>query len=57
MKKQSKQKKQKYQFWRWLILTIVRIKKLYALTWGIIILLTIACLKTDLVHLLGSLWP
>lgn len=50
-------KKKHYQFWRWLILTIVRIKKLYALTWGVIILLIIACLKTDFARLLGSLWP
>ncbi len=50
-------KQKRYQFWRWLILSIVRIKKLYALTWGIVILLIIVCLKTDLVHLLGSLLP
>ncbi len=50
-------KKKNYQFWRWLILSIVRIKKLYALTWGIVILLIIAGLKTDLVRILGSLWP
>lgn len=50
-------KKKHYQFWRWLILTIVRIKKLYALAWGVVILLIIACLKTDVVRLFGSLLP
>ncbi len=50
-------KQKRYQFWRWLILSIVRIKKLYTLTWGIVILLIIVCLKTDLVRLLGSLLP
>ncbi len=49
-------KKKNYQFWRWLILSIVRIKKLYALVWGIVILLIIAGLKTDLIRILGSLW-
>lgn len=50
-------KKKNYQFWRWLILSIVRIKKLYALAWGIVILLIIAGLKSDLVRILGSIWP
>lgn len=50
-------KKKNYQFWRWLILSIVRIKKLYALAWGIVILLIIAGLKTDIIRILGSLWP
>ena len=50
-------KQKRYQFWRWLILTIVRIKKLYALAWGVVILLIIACLKTDMVRLFGSLLP
>jgi len=50
-------KKKNYQFWRWLILSIVRIKKLYALVWGIVILLIIAGLKTDLIRILGSLLP
>ena len=50
-------KKKHYQFWRWLILTIARTKKLYALAWGIVILLITACLKTDFVRLLGSWLP
>ena len=50
-------KKKNYQFWRWLILSVVRIKKLYALTWGIIVLLIVVCLKTDLARLIGSLLP
>ncbi|MBQ7632879.1 MAG: hypothetical protein IJS88_02035 [Alphaproteobacteria bacterium] len=49
--------KRHYQFWCWLILTIVRIRKLYALTWGIVILLIIACLKTDLMRILGGILP
>jgi len=47
--------KKNYRFWRWLILTIVRVDKLYALTWGIVILLVLACLKCDLASLLTRL--
>ena len=50
-------KKKNYQFWRWLILTVARTKKLYALAWGVVILLIIACLKTDLARFFGSLFP
>lgn len=49
-------KKKHYQFWRWLILSIVNIKKLYALAWGIIFLLIIAFLKTDFGNILRSLF-
>lgn len=35
-------------FWRWLILCIVRFPRLYALVWGIIILLALVCLKVDI---------
>ncbi len=54
-----KRKKQKCKcnFWRWLILTIARIKRLYFLVWGIVILLITACLKTDIVSVLGKIWP
>ncbi|MBR3675989.1 MAG: hypothetical protein IKN71_02525 [Alphaproteobacteria bacterium] len=48
-------KKKNYRFWRWLILTIVRVDKLYALTWGIVILLVLACIKSDLASLLARL--
>ena len=50
-------KNKNYQFWRWLILSIVRIKKLYALTWGIILLLVVVCFKADFANLLRSIWP
>ncbi|MBQ9271107.1 MAG: hypothetical protein IJ218_02430 [Alphaproteobacteria bacterium] len=50
-------KKKNYQFWRWLILTIARTKKLYALAWGIILLLLVACLKTEFINILRSLLP
>ncbi|MBO6281511.1 MAG: hypothetical protein J6N49_03150 [Alphaproteobacteria bacterium] len=48
-------KKSKYHFWRWLILQIVRVPKLYMLAWGVVILLIIACLKADLIALLSGI--
>jgi len=39
-------------FWRWLILSIIRFPKLYALVWGILILLSIVFLKTDFLRFL-----
>lgn len=47
-----KSKKQHYGFWRWLILTIIRFPKLYALAWGIIILATVIFLQGDVLNLL-----
>ena len=49
------EKKGKYKFWRWLILTVLRFPKLYALTWGIIILLALMCMKMDIATLIGGL--
>lgn len=48
-------KKSKYHFWQWLILQIVRVPKLYVLAWGIVILLIVACLKTDIAVLLNGI--
>lgn len=48
-------KKKNYRFWRWLILMIVRVDKLYALAWGIVVLLVLICLKNDLVTLVVRL--
>ena len=50
-----KKAKQKYWFWRWIILCIVRFDKLYFLVWGIIVLGMLACLKTDVTSLIGEL--
>lgn len=49
------EKNGKYKFWRWLILTVLRFPKLYALTWGIIILLALMCMKMDIATLIGGL--
>ena len=51
----GKSKKTGYHFWQWLIMQIVRIPKLYVLAWGIVILLIIACLKTELAVLLSGI--
>ncbi len=51
----KKNKKQKYNFWRWLILTIARIKRLYFLAWGIVILLIVAFFRADITAFLGSI--
>lgn len=57
MKKQSKQKKQKYQFWRWLILSVVHIRRLYWLVWGALIVLLLIGLKVNIATIVASLWP
>ena len=41
-------------FWRWLILSVVRIPKLYVLAWGILILLLTTVLRTDMAKILAS---
>lgn len=48
-------KKQRYRFWRWLILTVLRFPKLYALVWGIIILTAVVCLKCDIIGLVRGM--
>jgi len=48
-------KKSKYCFWRWLIMQIVRIPKLYVLAWGVVILLIVAFMKADLSLLLSGI--
>ena len=50
----KQRKKQKYNFWRWLILTIARIKRLYFLAWGIVILLIVAFFRTDITAFLSK---
>ena len=52
----KKTNKQPYHFWQWLILSIARIKRLYFLAWGIVILLIIALYKTDIGAFLGKVW-
>lgn len=51
----GKNKQSRYHFWQWLIMQVVRIPKLYVLAWGIVILLIIACLKTELAVLLSEI--
>ena len=51
----GKDKKSGYRFWRWLIVQIVRVPKLYVLAWGIVILLFIACVKTDIAVMLSGI--
>ncbi|MBP5215828.1 MAG: hypothetical protein J6039_04645 [Alphaproteobacteria bacterium] len=41
-------KKKQYRFWRWLILSIVRIPKLYVLVWGILVVLALLGFKNDI---------
>ena len=48
-------RRMRYHFWQWLILQIVRVPKLYVLAWGIVILLLIAFLKTDLAVLFSGM--
>lgn len=50
-------KKHEYSFWRWLILSIVRIPKLYILVWGIMFLAALAVIKIDLPQLLCGVLP
>ena len=49
-----KQAKQKYWFWRWIILSVIRFNKLYFLVWGILILSMLLCFKTDIISLLEA---
>lgn len=40
-------KKHEYRFWRWLILSIVQIPRLYVLVWGIVLLTALIVIKID----------
>ena len=51
----KKHKKEQYRFLRWLIICIVKTPRLYVLVWGIMLLLTAAILKTDVIRILGEL--
>ena len=44
-----------YRFWRWLIISMVRIPKLYILVWGLLGLCALAVLKCDVITLIGGL--
>lgn len=50
----NKKDRHQYRFWRWLILSVVRIPKLYVLAWGILILLLATVLRTDMAKILAS---
>lgn len=52
MRKKKQEIKQPYRFLRWLILSVARIKRLYFLAWGIIVLLIALCFKSDIFALL-----
>lgn len=50
----NKKSKHKYWFWRWIILSIIRFDKLYFLVWGILVLSTIVCFKSNIADLIGA---
>lgn len=51
----TKKDRHQYRFWRWLILSVVHIPKLYVLVWGIIGLCALAVIKGDFVALVCGL--
>ena len=55
MAKKAIKPKQKYWFWRWIILSIIRFNKLYFLAWGILILSMLFCFKDDIAALFGAI--
>jgi cytochrome c oxidase subunit IV len=50
----AKKSGHRYWFWRWIIMSIVRFNKLYFLVWGVLFLLTVISLKTDILNLIGE---
>lgn len=56
MVKKKIQPKQKYWFWRWIILSVIRFDKLYFLVWGVLILSMLFCFKADLITLIGAIF-
>ncbi len=51
----NKKDRHQYRFWRWLILSVVRIPRLYVLVWGFIGLCALAVLKGDVMPLIAGL--
>ena len=51
----GKKNNSSYHFWRWLIMQIVNIPRLYVLVWGLVILLLAICLKADMAALIGRM--
>ncbi|MBR1600789.1 MAG: hypothetical protein IJ677_04350 [Alphaproteobacteria bacterium] len=51
----NKDRKHQYHFWRWLILSVVKIPRLYVLVWGFIGLCALAVLKSDIITLIIGL--
>jgi len=51
----AKKDRHQYRFWRWLILSVVNIRKLYVLVWGMIALCALAVLKGDVITLICGL--
>ena len=52
MKKKKQELKQPYRFLRWLILSVARIRRLYFLAWGLILVLLAFCFRADI----AALW-
>ena len=51
----TKKDRHQYRFWRWLIISMVCIPKLYVLVWGLLGLCALAVLKCDVITLIGGL--
>mgnify|MGYP007069850745 CR=1 FL=1 len=56
MAKKTIKQKQKYWFWRWIILSVIRFDKLYFLVWGVLVLSMLFCFKADLITVIGALF-
>lgn len=51
----KRKNKQHYRFWRWLIMSVIKIPKLYVLVWGLLGVCALAVAKTDIVSLICGL--
>lgn len=47
--------KHQYRFWRWLILSIVSIPRLYVLAWGVLLVCALAVFKSGFFSFVGGL--
>lgn len=51
----NKKDRHQYRFWRWLIMSIVRIPKLYVLAWAFIGLCALAVFKCDFTAIVSGM--
>lgn len=51
----TKNDRHQYRFWRWLIISMVRIPKLYVLAWAFIALCALAVLKGDVLAIISGM--